>query len=121
MKHPQYTLYAVRVFVRDFEAAERFYRDVLGLKPGFVSHEAGWAEFDTGGGRIALERIVDAEGEALAGRFVGVSLQVDDIDAVYRLLCERGVTFAMAPERQDWGGTLAHLRDPEGNVLSLLG
>jgi uncharacterized glyoxalase superfamily protein PhnB len=54
------------------------------------------------------------------GRFVGVSLEVTDIDATYRTLVERGVQFDAPPERQAWGGTLAHLRDPDGNVLTLL-
>ncbi|MCC6917989.1 MAG: hypothetical protein IT548_02225 [Alphaproteobacteria bacterium] len=29
--------------------------------------------------------------------------------------------FLAPPERQPWGGTLAHFRDPSGNGLTLLG
>lgn len=116
-----YRMYAVRVFVRDFDAALDFYTRVLGMTPGFSSPEAGWAEFEAGGARLALERVSDEEGAALVGRFVGVSLVVDDIDAVHDALAARGVVFDGPPERQPWGGTLAHLRDPEGNILTLLG
>jgi hypothetical protein len=33
----------------------------------------------------------------------------------------RGVEFLSPPERQPSNGTLAHLRDPDGNILTLLG
>ncbi len=117
----RYRLYAVRVFVRDFDAAIDFYTNALGMRQLFCDREIGWAELDAGGARLALERATDDEGRALIGRFVGVSLQVDDIDDTYRELTRRGVDFDEPPQRQSWGGTLAHLRDPEGNVITLLG
>ena len=60
------------------------------------------------------------EAEGLAGRFLSVSFQVDDIDVTYRTLLERGVTFVQPPEKQPWGGTLAFLNDPDGNILTLV-
>jgi len=50
-----------------------------------------------------------------------VSLQVDDVPATYAELRARGVDFVGPPEKQSWGGTLAHFRDPDGNVLTLFG
>ena len=38
-----------------------------------------------------------------------------------QLAPERGVQFIEPPEKQPWGGVLAHLRDPDGNILTLLG
>jgi hypothetical protein len=29
--------------------------------------------------------------------------------------------FVGPPEKEPWGGVLAHLRDPDGNILTLLG
>ena len=55
------------------------------------------------------------------GRFLGVSLRVDDIDGVYHDLTQKGVAFDAPPEQQAWGGKLAHFEDPDGNVLTLLG
>ena len=119
----RYRLSVVRVFVTDWHRAVRFYTETLEMPLAFRSDEFGWAQFDTGEGQIALERVdpSDAEGRALVGRFVGVSLQVPDILATHRTLVERGVVFTAPPERQGWGGVLAHFRDPEGNVLTLLG
>ena len=81
----------------------------------------GWAEFEVGGPSLALERVGDDdEGRSPAGRFLGISLQVADISATYEALQEKGVEFISPPEKQIWGGTLAHFQDPEGNTLSLL-
>ena len=117
-----YRLYAVRVFVRDWDAAVRFYTETLGIPLAFRNDDIGWAELDTGEGRLALERLDadDPEAGSLVGRFVGVSLAVPDVHAAHAELTERGVEFVGAPEIQPWGGVLAHLRDPEGNVLTLL-
>ena len=52
---------------------------------------------------------------------VGVSLQVTDIFATFAIIVDRGVEFVAPPEQQPWGGVLAHLRDPDGNVLTLPG
>ncbi len=116
-------LYAVRIFVNDWDAACRFYEQQLGLALQFKDAKAGWAEFDVGGARLGLERVADddAEGQALVGRFLGISLQVDDIEATYERLQAKGVVFMEPPSKQAWGGCLAHLRDPEGNVITLLG
>jgi len=115
-------LYAVRIFARDWDNVCRFYRDVLGLPERFKT-DMGWAEYDVGGPCFGIERLNpdDGEGEGLAGRMLGVSLRVDDIDATYEALRERGVEFISPPEKQSWGGSLAHFKDPEGNVLTLLG
>lgn len=36
-------------------------------------------------------------------------------------LLARGVEFLAPPQRMPWGGVLAHFRDPDGNVLTLVG
>ena len=116
------TLYAVRVFVSDWQRAIDFYTDTLELGTVFRSDEMGWAQLATGATHLALERVSAGSDEAdLVGRFVGVSLSVDDIEKTHRTLVEHGVEFTSPPERMDWGGVLAHFRDPEGNVLTLLG
>ena len=118
----EYKLFAVRVFVTDWDRAIRFYSETLGMPVAFRSDEIGWAQMATGEGQLALERVdpSDQEGQALIGRFVGVSLQVSDILMTYQTLAERGVEFLAPPEKQPWGGMLAHLRDPDGNILTLL-
>ena len=118
-----YRLNFVRVFVRDWDRAATFYTGTLGMEPTFRGDEMGWMQLQTGEGQLAIERVApdDAEGNALVGRFVGVSLEVEDIHATYETLRGRGVEFAEAPTAQPWGGTLAHFQDPDGNTLTLIG
>ena len=124
-----YKLYVVRVFVTDWERAIRFYTETLGIPAAFRCDEMGWAQLDTGEASLALERTDPSgeppyrgiEDEDLVGRFVGVSLTVEDIGKTYQELSERGVEFLGEPERMPWGGVLAHFKDPDGNVLTLLG
>lgn len=116
-------LYAVRIFVRQWSKACAFYGETLGLKERFRNDEIGWAEYDLGGPCFGIERVQpdDAEGNALIGRFVGVSLRVEDINDTYESFEKKGVQFTSPPAEQDWGGSLGHFQDPDGNVLTLLG
>lgn len=52
---------------------------------------------------------------------MGISIQVDDIHLVYNDLCGKGVKFTGPPAKQPWGGVLAHMVDPDNNVVTLLG
>jgi predicted enzyme related to lactoylglutathione lyase len=119
----EYKLYTVRVYVTNWERSLEFYSKTLDMPVLFAGPEMGWAELDTGEAHLALERVdpKDDEANALVGRFVSVSLGVDNIQSTYETLLSRGVEFLAAPEAQPWGGVLAHFRDPDGNVLTLLG
>ncbi len=114
------SLSAARVFVDDLERARRFYGDVLELRE--TSATADWAFFDIDGKNLVVEKVPPDDPErSLVGRFLAVSFGVDDIEATYRDLTAKGVAFEEPPEKQVWGGTLACLRDPDGNVLTLVG
>ena len=118
-----YKLYAIRVFTNNWDAALRFYRDTIGFPLTYSDREIGWAQFQLGSAYLGLERCdpEDSESQDLVGRFVGVSIEVDDIHSVYNQLTESGVEFTSKPSQQPWGGTLAHFKDLDGNVLTLLG
>jgi catechol 2,3-dioxygenase-like lactoylglutathione lyase family enzyme len=112
----------VRIFVTDLERARAFYRDVLELAEMDV--DDGHALLDCGGISVLLEVAspYDPGTAGLVGRLLGVSFAVDgDIHDVHHRLASRGVIFEGVPERQPWGGTLAFPRDPDGNILTLVG
>ncbi len=119
----RFRLYAVRVFTRDWQRALAFYRDTVGFPLEFSDDDMGWAQFKLGPAYIGLERCnpEDPEAAELVGRFVGTSIEVDDIHGEYARLRDAGVEFTSPPTEQPWGGVLAHFRDPDGNVLTLLG
>jgi catechol 2,3-dioxygenase-like lactoylglutathione lyase family enzyme len=116
---------AVRIFVDELDRARRFYRDVLELRETSTfegENGDGWAVFELDGRNIILETVFRDDPErALVGRLLAVSFTVDDIDGAYRNLLARGVAFSAPPEMQPWGGVLAFPRDPDGNILTLVG
>src|SRR6266487_4612344 len=103
------------VFVptRDFEAAERFYGDVLGLPMSKRYSKGIGGEFETGSLTIQL---VEAEkvGRKFQPTSGAIALHVDDVEAARSELESGGVTFE--GETVDSGVCFqAYFSDPDGN------
>jgi lactoylglutathione lyase len=110
----------VRLLVADFGAAFRFYRDVLGLETSFGEDEGPYASFRAGDGSIAIfERHGQEQTVELrpAGDGALVVLEVDDADAEVARLGDAVVCGPV--DRPDWGGRVAYVRDPDGNLIEL--
>lgn len=110
-------------FPPQWAAVVAFYADTLGLRRRALDKKKGVAVFALGPrDTLSVERAdpKDREEKNLVGRFVGISIEVDDIRRAYRALSAAGVMFDAAPQAQSWGGTLTHFRDPAGNVLTLI-
>lgn len=113
----------VKVFITDLRRSLEFYTRTLGMELDYTDHK-NWAQFKSGPDiSLAIER-TDANHEELGskvvGRFVGVTFMVDDIARTCAELRARGVRFTGEPEKQHWGGTLAHFSDLDGNILTLM-
>ena len=126
-------LQQVAIVVRDYDAAIRFFVDVLDFEriedvPSLTNdgRPKRWVVVRPRGGetRILLAR-ADGEkqsavvGEQFAGR-VGLFLRVDDFDATYARLLAAGVEFVTAPRSEAYGQVVV-FRDLEGNRWDLLG
>jgi len=113
---------ASRVLLRpsDFEAARRWYRDVLGLR---VSREYGiggrvtGVVFFLGGGFLELvsgaSPVADPAGAALW-------LQVPDVDAEHARLAAAGVDVLRGPVDEPWGLRECWVADPDGVRIALV-
>lgn len=106
-----------RLFVNDLETARTFYRDTLGLTELWNWNEVACG-YDVG--PTLIIELTDGRHPDEVGRFAGLSLEVDDINAAHQQLAAAGVDFTHPPAKQPWGGTLAHFKDPSGNVLTLV-
>jgi lactoylglutathione lyase len=117
----------VRLLVDDVDRAMRFYRDVLGLE---VTLDAGggiYYELDAGDVILALFRrdlMHQMLGMGLASPSqsdpAALTFAVDDVDATARLLEERGAALVAGPKDYEVAFLrVAHLRDPDGNLLEI--
>ena len=108
----------VNVYVSDLDRSVEFYEQTLGLEKQFADASFGYASFEAGPIRLGLAE-VEAGQESLLGRHTGVGFSCEDLDADHARLEAAGVKFSMAPEKQPWGGYMALLDDPDGNVFYL--
>lgn len=105
--------------VRDLQAAKRFYTQILGFP--VVGQIPGKEIYFIGIGGTTVELMggaEDAEGDAPDSGFVHMAFEVDDVDATYRELVDKGVTFTTKP-RNVGDIRLAFFSDPDGNTLEL--
>jgi predicted enzyme related to lactoylglutathione lyase len=107
----------ITVPTRDFEQAEQFYGDVLGLERSKQWGNMPAREFETGSLTIALMQS-DAFGVEFERHSHPIALHVDDVAAAREELESKGIEFVA--DTMDSGVChMAHFRDPDGNALML--
>ena len=123
----------VAVVVRDYDAAIRFFVDVLQFElvedtPALTNdgRQKRWVVVRPRGGETAIllaradgDRQMGVAGQQFAGR-VGLFLRVDDFDPAYQLIVAAGVEIVKPPRDEPYG-RLAVFVDLEGNRWDLLG
>ena len=121
------------LIVDDYDAAIRFYMDVLGFElvedsPSLTNDGRAkrWVVVRPRGAETALllaqadgERQQRAVGDQFAGR-VGVFLRVDDFEATYERMRAAGVEFVSEPRDEPYGRVVGFV-DVSGNRWDLLG
>ena len=107
----------ITIGTTDFEAADAFYGDVLGLERSKRWGRMPAGEFETGTVTIAVMQS-DAFGMEFRPSGQPIALRVDDVPAARRELEARGVEFVS--DLIDSGTChQALFKDPDGNVLNL--
>ena len=120
----------VRLLVSDFDKTFLFYKDILGFKVTWGGVGEHYAQFQTGDagelGIFSKTLMADAIGtshlqsKAVSQDSIALIFSVNDVDELYKHLSSKGVNFITQPTDQpDWGIRVAHIRDPEGNLLEL--
>jgi methylmalonyl-CoA/ethylmalonyl-CoA epimerase len=110
----------IAVVVQDIDRAVAFYRDKLGMRFLFQAPPK-LAFFDCGGVRLMLDVPEEEEFKHSASILY---YKVDDIQATWATLRDRGVEFrdephmlARMPDHELW---MTFFRDTEGNTLALM-
>jgi len=102
-------------FVGDMTRAVAFYRDVVGLPLKFESPD--WSEFSTGETTLALHPASDKNPVGKLEMGFGVL----DLQDFFNTMTAKGVTFPLAPKKQEYGGLLAQFQDCEGVSVTVSG
>lgn len=114
----------LRWLVSDIAPCIAFYRDVLRLRL-VVDVPDIYAEFETGGARLALYRAdlmaaVSGSADSATGDAVVACFRVSNVDTAAERAQEAGARLVTAPHDQaDWMQRVAHLRDPAGHLVEL--
>lgn len=96
--------------------AEAFYGDLLGMK---IVMNFGWIITFEAESRVAPQISVATEGGS--GTLVpDFSIEVDDIDDVYRRMQSKGCKIEYGPVVEPWGVKRFYVRDPFGRLLNIL-
>ncbi|MFE9127651.1 VOC family protein [Streptomyces sp. NPDC007148] len=117
----------IRLLVSDFAECYRFYAEVLGLKPQSGAVDGPYEKFSpaTGSAGIALQDrsmmagILGELSDEATGHRSLVVLRVDDLDAYCEQITSRGATLLHGPAPMTDRMRVAHLKDPEGNLVEL--
>ena len=123
----------VALVVRDYDAAIRFFVDVLQFElvedTSSLTNDGRpkrWVVVHPDGGQTGIllakadgDHQQAVVGQQFAGR-VGLFLRVDDFDASYRRMIDAGVRFVSSPRDEPYG-RVAVFMDLEGNRWDLLG
>ncbi|MZD10580.1 VOC family protein [Streptomyces sp. SID5785] len=117
----------VRLLVSDFGVCYRFYAEVLGLKPQAGAEHGPYEKFSPGGAgagialqdRAVMAEVLGEVGESATGHRSLVVLRVDDLDAYCAEVTGRGGVLVHGPAPMTERMRVAHLKDPEGNIVEL--
>jgi lactoylglutathione lyase len=119
----------IRLMVKDFHQSVAFYKEVMEFPLGFSAEEMQFASFNTGETKIEIisrQKMAEVIGEdnLLVGaespsKFL-LTFAVEQVDEVCARLKEKGIVLLNEPhDRKDWNARVAHLRDPDGNVIEI--
>jgi lactoylglutathione lyase len=119
----------IRLLANDFQKSVAFYRDVMEFPLGTYAEEMQFASFKTGETKIEIfsrQNMAEVIGEnnlqtdlESKSKFL-IAFDVDQVDEVCARLKDKGVVLLNEPhDRQSWNARVAHLRDPDGNVIEL--
>lgn len=117
----------VRLLVSDFAACYHFYSEVLGLKPQSGATQGPYEKFSPSAGaagialqdRSMMAEILGELGDEASGHRSLVVLRVDDLNTFCEQITTRGAALLHGPTLMTDRMTVAHLKDPEGNLVEL--
>lgn len=115
-RSPLESISAVTLLTTDMARATAFY-EALGFPRLYGGPDAAFTSYRVGPGYLNLE--LDAGGRPLGRIWGRVIVWVDDVDAMFGRAKRAGYRAETEPADASWGERYFHIRDPDGNELSL--
>ena len=112
----------VALNVKDLEACERFYTELLGMQVEWRP-DADNLYLTSGSDNLALHRAVAVIDPESAQRLDHIGFVVDeaaDVDAWFAFLKSKGVAMLKEPKTHRDGARSFYCRDPAGNTVQLI-
>lgn len=106
----------VNVATDSISEVKRFYADLFGLE---VVMDLGWIVTLASGETAPTQISVASEGGSGAS-VPDMSIEVDDVDAVYAKSKKLGYEIAYQLTDEPWGVRRFYIRDPSGKILNVL-
>jgi predicted enzyme related to lactoylglutathione lyase len=108
----------VIIWTENLDRLNEFYTQTMGLKPHSI--RPNFVNFEWGDMRFSIGSHAEVKGQTAEPYRIMINFYVTDIQIAYQTLKDRGVEFTRPPEQEHWGGWVATLLDPDGNMLQLL-
>lgn len=104
------------IFTPDVSAAERFYKDVLGLD---LLMDLGWIATYGSNEKMTVQLSIMSEGGS-GTPVPDISIEVDDVDAALARVTDAGIPIEYGPSDEPWGVRRFFVRDPFGRLVNIL-
>jgi uncharacterized glyoxalase superfamily protein PhnB len=112
------------LLVRDVKACAAFFEQKLGFQIDFLHGLPPFYGAVSRDGVCLHLRYVQqplfAQAAAQEKSLICASIEVSNVQGLFKEFKARGVEFAQTLKKQAWGGTDFHVRDPDGNVISFV-
>lgn len=112
------------LFVRDVTAAAAFYTEKLGFEIDFLyGSPPFYGSVSRDRARLHLRFVERPNFQELAAReesLILATIEVGDVQALFKEIEARGADLPQRLIQQPWGGLDFHVRDPDGNTFSFV-
>lgn len=100
----------------DVAAAQRFYRDLLGLE---LLMDHGWIATYGSDAQMTVQISFASQGGSSTPT-PDLSIEVDDLDVALERMQRAGVAIEYGPANEPWGVRRFYVRDPFGKLINIL-
>lgn len=104
------------IATQDVEAAQRFYRDILGLD---VLMDLGWIATYGSDEQMRMQISFASQGGSNTP-VPDLSIEVDDLDAALERIQQADIPIEYGPAKEPWGVRRFYVRDPFGKLVNIL-